>query len=109
MFVQEKLTHSALFDLLRSNPKNRQHLDQNLDDYIRHIHGQRHFYIDHQTSEKHLNAFKYVDKSILARPGILSCLRDKGVTTAHMKLTRRVHTERRIPIPANMTLAGENT
>jgi hypothetical protein len=28
---------------------------------------------------------------------------------AHMKLTRRVHTERRIPIPANITLAGENT
>ena len=76
MFVQKSLTHSALFDLLRSNSQDRQHLDHNLDNDIHHLHGRRHFCIDLQASEKHLNAFEYVNKSVLARPGIPSCLRD---------------------------------
>ena len=109
MFLQRILTHSTLFDLLCRNPKNSENLYHNLNNYILHFHGQRHFRVDLETPEKHLNPLEYVDKSVLVRPSILSRLRDISVTTAHTKLLRRIHTERRRPIPANMTFAGENT
>jgi hypothetical protein len=109
MFVQQIHTHSALFDPLRRNPKNTEDLYHNLNNYVLHFHGRRDFRVDLETPEKHLNALEYVDKSVLVRPSILGRLRDKSVTMAHTKLLRNVHTERRRPIPANMTFAGENT
>ena len=103
------LTHSALFDLLRRNPKNRKDLDHNLNDDIHHLHGRGYFCIDFETPEKHFNALKDVEKSVLAGASVLSCLRDLVVRMVHTKLSRRIHTERRTPIPANITFAGENT
>jgi hypothetical protein len=44
----------------------------------------------------------------LACLNILSCLRNVCVTMFHTNLLR-VHTERRTPMPAKTTLAGENT
>jgi hypothetical protein len=103
------LTHSALFDLLRRNPKNRKDLDHNLNDDTHHLHGRGYFYIDFETPEEHINALKDVEKSILACAHILNCLRDLVVTMVHAKPSRRLHTESRTPIPANITFAGENT
>jgi hypothetical protein len=102
------LTHSALFDLLRRNPKNRKDLDHNLNDDI-HLHGRGYFYIDLETPEEHFNALKDVEKSVLAGASNLNCLRDPVVTMVHAKPSRGIHTERRTPIPANITFAGENT
>ena len=79
-------------------------------DYIGHFRGQRDFCVRLDTPEEHLNAFKEVHKSVLACPNILRRLRNACVTTvlpAHAKL-RRIHTERRTPIPAKTTVAGEN-
>ena len=103
------LTHSALFDLLRRNPKNRKDLDHYLDDDIHHLHGCGYFCIDLETPKKHFNALKDVEKSVVVGANVFSCLRDLGVTIVHAKPSRRIHTERRTPIPANITLAGENT
>jgi hypothetical protein len=68
------LTHSALPNLLRRNSKNRQNFYHYLNDYVHHLHGRRQFCIDLETSEKHFDALKDVNKSVLARPSILSCL-----------------------------------
>ena len=76
-------------------------------DYVRHFRGQPNFCIHLKTSKKHFDAFKYVHESVLAFPNVLHRLRNVCVTIAHAKLTR-IHTERRIPIPAKTTVAGEN-
>ena len=73
------LTHSALFDLLRRNPKNRKDLDHNLNDDIHHLHGRGYFCIDLETPEEHFKALKDVEKSVLAGASVFSCLRDLGV------------------------------
>jgi hypothetical protein len=80
-----------------------------LNDYIHYLHGRRQFCIDLQSSEEHFDAFKDVDESVLAFPSVLSRLRYVGVRMAHKKLTRRIRTERRTLIPANITLEGGNT
>ena len=61
-----------------------------------------------ETSEKHLNALKDVDKSVLACSNVFSCLGNACVTIAHTNIIR-IHTERRTPTPAKITLAGENS
>ena len=109
MLVQQILTHSPLFNLPCRDAKNRENLDHYLNDYIHHFCSRRQFCIDLETPEKHLNPLKDVDKSILARTSILSCLRGVDVRTAHTKLLKQIHTERRMPIPANIAFAGENT
>ena len=80
-------------------------------DYIRHFRGQWDFCVHLETPEKHFDASKDVHKSVLACPNILRRLGNVGVIIAplaHAKL-RRIHTERRTPIPAKTTVAGENT
>jgi hypothetical protein len=62
-----------------------------------------------EASEKHFDALEDVDKSVLTCSNILSCLRDAGVTMARTELLKRLHTERRTPTPAKITLAGGNT
>jgi hypothetical protein len=44
----------------------------------------------------------------LACSNLFGCLRDVHVIMAHAELTR-IHTERRTPTPAKITLAGENS
>jgi hypothetical protein len=75
--------------------------------YIRHFCGQRDFYVHLKTPEKHFDASKDIQKSVLTFPDVLRRLRNVCVTIAHAKLMR-IHTERRTPIPAKTTVAGEN-
>ena len=103
------LTHLTLFDLLRRNLKNMENLNHDLNDCVHHLRGRRQFCIDLETPEKRLNTFKDVDKSVSACLNILCCLRDESVTIHTVTKLARILTERRIPIPANMTFAGENT
>jgi hypothetical protein len=107
--VQQTLTHSAFLDLPCHDPENRENLCHYLNDYIGHLHGQRHFCIDLETSEKHFNPLENIDKSVLACSSIFSRLRDVGVTMAHAKLSSKIRTERRTPTPVNITVAGEKT
>ena len=108
IFVCQILTYSTLLHLLRRNSKNGEDLNHYLNDNIHHFRGRSRVCVDSEASEKHLNPLKDVDKSALACSNIFSCLRDVRVTAAHAKLLR-VHTERRMPTPAKMTLAGENS
>jgi hypothetical protein len=98
-----------LFNLLGCYPENRENLNHYPNDYIHHLWGRRHFYIDLEASEKHLNALKDVYENVLACPSIFSRLRGVGVTMAPTKTIRRIRTVRRTPIPENITVAGENT
>jgi hypothetical protein len=86
VIVHRVLTYLALFDFLRYDPKNRENLNHYLNDNVHHFRGRSHFCVDLETSEKHLNPFKDVDKCILARSNIFSSLRDVSVTIAHTEL-----------------------
>ncbi len=110
IYIREILTHSTSLYLFCRNPQNRENLDHYLNEYIHHLRGCRHFCVDLQPSEKHLDAFKYIDKSVLACPNILSCLRRVGITINEptRRCYKMLHTKRRTPTPANITFAGEN-
>src|ERR1700761_7245984 len=102
------LTHSNLFHNLRGDPKKRENLNYDLNYYFHHFRGWPQFRVDLETSEKHFHLPKHVDKGVLARSNIYSCLRDPHVTMSHAQMLK-IHTERRMPTPAKMTLAGENS
>jgi hypothetical protein len=97
-----------LFDFLCCDSKNRENFDHYLNDYVHHFRGRPHFCVDLDASEKHLDPLKHVDKSLLACSNIFGCLRSVGITIDHAK-SIRIHTERRMPTPAKITLAGENS
>ena len=75
--VLDLLTRTALLQLLRSDAKNRKHLDHNLYNDIYHFGWRRHPSVDFKTLEKILHALEDVDKSILACTNIHSCLRER--------------------------------
>ena len=108
IFVRQTLTYSALLYLLRGNPEKRQYFGHYLNNNIHHFVGRSCFCVDLDTSEKHFDSFENVDKSFLACSNIFSCLRDPYVTTTQAK-SINIHTERRTPTPAKITLAGEKS
>ena len=105
--AHELLTRSAMPDLLCCDPKNGDNLGHYLNGHVRHFGGQRHFCVHLETSKKHIDALKDIQKCVLARTNVLSCLRTLGVKTTHAKVLR-IRTERRTPIPAKITVVGEN-
>src|SRR5216683_2180057 len=109
IFVEELLTRSSLLNFFRRNPKNREYLHHDLNDYIRHFRCQWHLGVDFEASEKTFDPLKDVDKCVLACANILSSLSNIGIRLAHAKLSRRMRTKRRTPTPAKITFAGENT
>ena len=108
LIMNPVLTHSTSPNLLRCDTKNREYLDHYQNDRIHHFRSRRDVSVYLETSEKHLDALEEVHKSVLARPDILSGLKDACVILSHTNLLE-IHTERRAPIPAKITLAGENT
>jgi hypothetical protein len=74
--VKDLLTRSTLFDLLRRNSKNREHLNHDLHSDIHHFGGQWHLGVRLETSEEVFDAPKYVDQSVLTSANIPSRLRD---------------------------------
>ena len=85
MLVCASLTRSALPNLLRRDPKNRENLDRYLNHYSHHFGGGLYFCVDLETSGKHLDTLKNVQKSVLAFPNALSCLRDISRYNALMR------------------------
>ena len=89
---QEGHTCSPLPDLLRHDPKDRDYLDHDLYDDVRHSHRRSDMNVFFQTDEKELHAAKQVYKSILAGADILDglsgiCDNDKGTRVELKKLT----------------------
>jgi hypothetical protein len=74
-----QLTCSALLHLLHCNGENRKHLDHDFHEYLHHIIGWRDPSVNPKTLEEEVNAFKEVDKHIVARLDILRCLQDVGI------------------------------
>jgi hypothetical protein len=65
MPVYELLTRSALFNLFRRDPENRENLDCYLNHHIHHFRGRVHFCVYLETSEEHFDALKDVQESVL--------------------------------------------
>ena len=78
-FVEELLTRSSLLNFFRRNPKNREYLHHDLNDYIRHFRRWQHLGVDFEASEKTFDPLEDVDKSVLACANILDCLRHVGI------------------------------
>ena len=78
------LTYSALLYLLCCKPNNRENLNDYLNYYIGHFCqcGRRHCCVGLETSEKHFNSLKDVEKIVLARSNTFNCLKDVCVTMA---------------------------
>jgi hypothetical protein len=85
--MQELLTRSSLLKLLHRNPKYREYLHHDLNDYIRHFRRRWHLRVDFETSEKTFDPLEDVDKGVLACPKILRRLRDVSIRMARAKLS----------------------
>jgi len=59
--------------------------------------------------EKGFHALEHLKKSVLARANIFDCLKAVRITMNRTIVLRRIHTERRTPIPTKIVFAGENT
>jgi hypothetical protein len=107
---KERHTRSSLPDLLRHDAKDREYLNHDLDDDVRHSCGRPDLYIFFKPLKKVFQAAKQVHKSILASADILNGLDDRSGRchqTTHAG-SRKMLTWRRTPIPAKIVFAGEN-
>ena len=73
------LTCSSSLHFLRRDRKDREKLDHDLHEHLRHFRGQRYLSIDLKTLEKALDAFKQVDNSTLACSGIFRRLYNSSI------------------------------
>jgi hypothetical protein len=76
MLVYALLTRSALVNLFRRNPENRENLDCYLNHHIHHFLSRLYFCIDLETLKEHFNSLQDVQNGVLARTKVISCLRD---------------------------------
>ena len=83
IIVHGLLTRATLLDLFCCNPNNRQDFSHDLKDYLRHFCGQWHPCVHLETPEEHFYAPKDVQKSFMARPNVLRCLRAVYVRMTH--------------------------
>ena len=107
--LQQRLTRLSLSDLFSCNSKNVEDLHHNFRNCIDHFLFEYCFSVDLQSLEKSFYALEDVTKSVLTCSNILGCLRNVRIRMDRTKVLREIHTERRTPIPANITFAGENS
>src|SRR6266849_2165131 len=102
--IQQKLTQPSLSDLFGCNSENVENLRHYFYDYIHHFLVKRGFQVgvNFQSLEKSFDALEDLKKSILSRTNILGCLRVVRITMDRTKVSRRIHTKRRTPIPAKI-------
>ena len=79
---QERHTCSALTDLLRHNPKDRDYLDHDLNEDVRHSRRLLDIDVSFKPEEKELHAAKKVYQSILASAVIFNDLRGRVWVTS---------------------------
>src|SRR6266702_1067131 len=101
-------TRFPLFDHLRRYCKNRQNLNHNLYDNVRHSCRLRNFCIGLQPLEEVLNAFEDVNENVVTSSNVLGRLNDRAVMVVQRVRSTKILTKSRTPIPAKTTLAGEN-
>src|SRR6266702_1983883 len=104
---REGHTRSSLPYFLRHDPKDREYLNHDLYNHVRHSCCRPDFDILFKPLKKKFQAAKQVYKSILASADILDGLRDRGVIETHTG-SRKTLTWRRTPIPAKITFEGGN-
>ncbi len=76
ILIHASLTRSALLQLLRCDPNDRENLDSYMNHHIHHFCGWLYCCVNFKTSEEHFDALKDVQKCVLACPNVLSRLND---------------------------------
>ena len=105
----EVRTQFSPSDLLRHDPKDREDLNHDLYDDVRHSCGRLDVCVFFKTLKKVFHAAKQVDKSILASANILDGLSDVFCyDDSHATSGKRL-TWRRTPMPAKIALEAGNT
>jgi hypothetical protein len=97
-----------LFDLLRRNCKDVQNFNHYLDNDIGHRVCGRHFCIRFEAFEKILDPVEEIGKGFFTCVDVLGSLTDIGIENDSKEGSRRILTKKRIPMPAEITFAGEN-
>ena len=104
-----ELTSSSLLYLLRSDSKNIQYFHHYLDDDVGHRLAWSDLGICLQTFEKVLDTLKDVNQSVLRCTDVLNRLTGFYINLGLRRDVNDIHTWRRTPAPANITVAGEKT
>ena len=86
-----------------------EHLYQYLRAYFRHCRSRRHVCVSLESRKEISNPFEELCENVFARRNTLGGLSDVQCEIAPPKEMDRILTARRTPIPAKITLAGENT
>src|SRR5260221_51366 len=106
----DQLTRSSLFNLLCRNGEDRQYLNHDLHDGVRHCWGRLNFGIQLQPPEKSLYTFENINEHVLTRINVLGRPADIEVTmTRNNTRSKRSLTWKRTPMPVDITFAGEKT
>jgi len=106
----DQLTRSSLFNLLCRDGEDRQYLNHDLHDGVRHCCGRLNSCIRFQPPEEPLYTFENINEHVLTRIDILGRLADIEVTmTRNSTRSKRSPTWKRTPMPAEITFAGEKT
>jgi hypothetical protein len=79
-----------------------------LDNDIGHRVCWRHFRIRFEAFEEVLDTLKEIGKGFFTRADVLGSLTDIDIENDSKKRSRKILTKKRIPIPAEITFAGEN-
>jgi hypothetical protein len=102
-------TESSLLGLLRHDPKDRNNLDHDLNDNLRHGHRRSDGNIFLKPHKKIFHAAEQIDESILSSADVFNGLR---VYIYHQDVytrSKKVLTWSRAPIPVKIAAAGGNT
>ena len=103
--TRDRLTRSALLNLLRGDGKNGKHLNNNLHNHVHHPGGRWQFDVRVQPSEEVFYALENASECNSAGGIGLRRLRETSATARNIKESK-ILTERRTPIPVNITPAG---
>jgi hypothetical protein len=89
-------------DFLRHDAENRDNLNHDLNNDVRHGRGRPEVYVFFKAHEKGFHAAKQVDKSVLVGADILDSLRGGRALEINPGRSRNMLTWRRIPIPVKI-------
>lgn len=102
-----QLTWSPLFNLIGGNRENTEYFDHDFHDRVRHCRGWRHSRIGLKPFKEGFYSLEEINECIMAGIELLSRLTDAVSRWLVLRNNTKL-TNRRMPIPVNMTFEGEN-
>ena len=106
--MQSQLTKSSTLHFLRRDRKDRQYLDHNLNNHVRHCRSWCDANIYLEAAEEMFKAIKDLDKFVSDSACTFDRLGPLGVKMGRTREGCRMLTESRTPMPVKITVAGGN-